>query len=475
MRQRITWKPMDRLKTLLRRKFVQDTIVLQIGSAIRVGVNFLASIMIARLMGPTAYGEWALVASFFAIWQSFNLTGVVASTLTRLSAAVGANDQQEALNLLAFYIRITLTWALPCITLMVLVGIPLASYLYDTQVTLLSPPGFPITLSRPDPLIGIMAAVYSVILITEGFYNMAVTALQSRREMRLVALLLDVNAITLAICVIGVLLISPTMPGMVFGRLLYSSLTMLIALWLYSRRRTRGTLTYPTLTAILTYAPRVPVRPYWRFGFTIALDRSVANLFLQIPMQLVGIYGDKAAAGYLQLGLRAIQLPNNLTSAIFDNMQAVIPQAIGRRDYARLWHNFKRALLVLAAGSLAIYALVALVVTVAGPFLVTLLYGSDWLPALPMIGALTIFGAVTTIGGVFGPLYRSLLLMRSAIIVKVIALLLALLPGVWLVSENAALGGAWFINLAFTLSVGLTAIVTLPALRYLAITQPQNP
>ena len=453
---------------------MQDTIVLQIGSAIRVGVNFLASIAIARLMGPTAYGEWALVSSFFVIWQSFNLTGVVASTLTRLSAAVGAGDEQEALNLLAFYVRITLTWALPCITLMVIIGIPLASYLYTTDVTLLSPASFAVTLTRPDPLIGIMAAIYALILITEGFYNMAVTALQSRREMRLVALLLDVNALMLAVCVIGVLLISPTMPGMVFGRMLYSLTTMLIALGLYSRQRARGQFTYPKLTVILSHARRVPVRPYWRFGFAIALDRGVANFFTQIPMQLVGIYGGKEAAGYLQLGLRAIQLPNNLTSAIFDNMQAVIPQAIGRQDYARLWRNFLRVLLVLIAGSIGVYALVALVIVVAGPFLVQLLYGSDWIPALPMISALTVFGAITTVGGVFGPLYRSLMMVRAAIVVKVAALLLALLPGVWLVTENAALGGAWFINLVFALSVGLTAAVTLPALRRLAITQPQK-
>ncbi len=459
-----------RLQQLLRRKFVQDTLVLQIGSAIRVGVNFVSSVLIARLMGPSSYGEWALTASFFAIWQSLNLTGVGPSTLTRLSAAVGGRDEQEALNLLAFYIRVMLLWALPCILLMTVVGIPLASWLYTREVTLFGGA----VISQPDAQVGVMAALYAWVLIPDGFYNMVVVALQSRRAMSMVALLLDVNAVILGVCVVGALLISPTLPGMVVGRLIYSLLSMLVGLWLYGREREQGTFSYPSLRAILAHSRRVALRPYWRFGVVIALDRNAANLFIQVPVQLVGIFTGVESAGYLQLALRAVQLPNNLTSAIFDNMQAVVPQAVGRGDYARLWRNFNRVLLALTGGASAFYLLAAALVLLFGHIIVPLLYGDDWLPALPLLAVIMVFGAVTTVGGVFGPLYRALELVRGAMLLKLLVLAVGLLPGIWLVMEAGALGGAWLINALFAASVLLTAVLTLPVLRQRKDIKPQT-
>jgi len=55
-----------------------------------------------------------------------------------------------------------------------------------------------------------------------------------------------------------------------------------------------------------------------------------------------------------------LQKTNFFTSAIFENMQAVVPQAVGRGDYARLWRNFLRVMGILALGGLAFYTLVIL-------------------------------------------------------------------------------------------------------------------
>ncbi len=465
----------DRLRQLLRRKFVQDTLALQIGSVVKVAVNFVSSVLIARLMGPTAYGEWALTASYFAIWQSFNLTGIGPSTMTRLSAAVGANDSDEALNLLAFYVRVVLMWAIPCILLMTFIGIPLASRLYTESISPFALGTFPETFNQPHSIIGIMAAVYAWVLIPDGLYNLVITALQSRREMRTIAILQDINAVILALSVIIALIISPTLPSMVFGRLAYSIISMVIALYVYARERKSHKFVYPPIKRVITHVRHVPVRPYWRFGFAIALDRNVANLFFQMPMQLMGIFVGTEAAGYLQLALRAIQLPNNLTSAIFDNMQAVIPEYVGRGNYRALLRNFNRALLVLVAGSVAFYSLTALFVVSIGPWIVPLLYGSEWLPALPYIGALCLFGAVTTVGGIFGPLYRALNLVTPAMFAKLLVLIVGIVPGIWLVEQASGLGGAWLISLLFTASVLLTALITLPVLRQRALSlQPAS-
>lgn len=455
------------VRALLRRKFVRDTLALQAGKIFNVGVSFAASVLVARLMQPTAYGEWALTVSFFSIWQSLNITGVAHSTITRLSAAVGARDEGEILNLTAFYVRVSLLWAVICFALLALLGAPLAARLYTRDVPLVSPPGLPVTLALPEASIGVMAAVYALVLFPDALYNLVIISLHSRRLMRISTLMENVNQIVLTMCILTALLISPTLVGMVAGRLTYSASTMAIALWLYQRQRAAqaGSVTFPALRQIFTRARTVPVRPYFRFGLMISLDRSAANLFIQVAMQFVGIHAGKEAAGYLQLAMKAMQLPNTLTSAIFDNMQAVVPQAVGRRDFVRLWRNFNRVLVTLAGGAALFYGAVILFVLTLGSVLVSLLYGEAWTPAVPLLAALAVYGAITTVGGVFGPLYRALDMVGRAAMVKIIALAVSLLPGLWLVRQWGALGGAWMISLVFAVSVGLTTALTLPALR----------
>lgn len=452
------------LRRFLQRKFVRDTLALQVSKLVSVGISFVSSVLIARLMGPTAYGEWALVASFVAIWQSFNLTGIGPGTVTRLSAAVGARDAGEALNLMAFYVKIAVMWATLCFTLLLLLGAPLASWLYSHDVTLPSTALLPVTFKIPEPRIGTLAAIYTLVLLPDAIYNLVVIALKSRRSMQIAAVLENVNLMLLAGCVVAALVASPTASGMLAGRLIYSYITMFLALWLYRRERTVGELHYPVFGTIINRARTVPIRPYWRFGFAIALDRNIANFFVQIPMQIVGIFAGKEAAGYLQLALKAMQLPNTLTSAIFDNMQTVVPQAIGRRDYANLWRNFNRVIGVLTIGSIGFYGLLVILIMAIGEPIAAFLYGNSWLPAVPLLPAIAVYGAVTTVGGVFGPLYRALELMRSAIIVKVVALILGTGIGIVLVQQMEALGGAWMVSITFALSVAFTAITTLPVL-----------
>jgi O-antigen/teichoic acid export membrane protein len=459
------------MRKFLQRKFVQDTLALQVSKIVSVGISFVSSVLIVRLIGPSEYGEWALAVSFLAIWQSFNLTGIGPSTITRLSAAVGAQDTEETLNLMGFYVRISMMWAAISIVSLAILGAPLASRLYTTDVTLLSTSLLPVTFQLPETSIGYLAAVYAWALIPDSFYNLVIIALQSRRSMRTAAMLQNINTLMLAACVVTAMVLNPTATGMLIGRLAYSFSTMLVALWLYHRERTHDGLAYPTIRVISARARTVPVRRYWRLGFAIALDRNLANYFLQIPMQMVGIIVGTEAAGYLQLALKAIQLPQTMTSAVFDNMQAVVPQAIGRGDYARLWHNFNRVILILAVGSVGFYGLLVVLILGFGKPVAAFLYGEAWLPAVPLLGAIAYYGAITTIGGIFGPLYRALGLMREAILVKIVALILATLAGLWLVNQMGALGGAWAINVTFTLSISFTAIVTLPELRRRAAEQ----
>lgn len=435
-----------RLQNFFQRKFVRDTLALQIGKIGTTALTVLSSILVFRLLTPEAYGIWALTFSFFTIWQTFNLTGVNVSTSTRLAMAVGAQDEREILNLTAFYMQMSVAWSALSFILLTLLGPLLSSLAYNG-----------------DTHIGILSVWLALTILPDMLYSLITITFQSQRAMRTLAVLQNINQLTLFVCTLAALLISPTAEGMVISRLIYSLATFLIALVLYQRARTGFSVPNPSFGAILRRTLTVSPRPYWRFGVLNALDKNVANLYTEIPLQIVGIYVGKAAAGHLEFAFKALTMTSVFTSAVFDNLQAVVPQAVGRRDFARLQKNFMRVLLTLAVAAVGFYAAFVLLV----PLVVPLVYGEKSIPALPVIQVLSVYGAVTMVGGIFGPLYRALDLMLPALLIKIVALVVVLVPSLLIFQQGngSALGGGWIINGLLTVSIVLTAAVTLPTLR----------
>lgn len=439
----------DRLAALFKRKFVRDTLALQIGKVGITALTFLSSVLVWRWLGAEQYGVWALAQSFFAICLAFNLTGITSSTSTLLPKAVGAKDEQEILNLLAVYVKIAVIWALGLSLILIVAGTPISRFIYSG-----------------DGRVGVLAAGLALTVLPDMLYNLMITTLQSQRSMRALALLQNINQFALLVCTVIALLISPTPENLVMARIVYSVLTMLLALGFYARSRASYAVPYPTFGAIYQRALHISPRPYLGFGFLNAVDKQIANLYTELPVQLVGIFVGKVAAGYLELAFKALTLPSILTSAVFDNMQAVVPQAVGRGDFSGLRHNFGRVMRVMLIGAVVFYALFALVV----PLIVPVLFGTEATPAVPVIITLTVYGGVTMVGGLFGPLYRALSLMRPAITIKAISLIGVMLPGYLLLrqampdEQAGALAGAWLMNGLFVLSTLLTAWITLRVL-----------
>ncbi len=457
------------LRQLLRSKFVQDTLTLQVGKLSLVLLSFISSVVVWRLTGPARFGEFALAQSFLVIWQSLDLTGIGTSTSVRLAIAIGAKDTGAILDLMAFYVKVSLLINVGLLVVIALLGTPVAGLLYGSA-----------------QIVG-LAVGLAVAAVADGLYGLVTTALQSRRSMRALALLQNANQLVLTASMIAAVVISPTAESLVIARLVYSYSTLLLALAVYRRQRTSGQVSYPPLSAIFARARTVSPRPYWRFGVANAVDKNLGSLFTQIPLQLVGIFIGSRAVGYLNIATSGIVQASIFTTAVLDNMQAVVPQAVGRGDYAGLWRNFTRVLAIMTLGGVALYGALALL----APLLIPPILGTRWIPAIPALAALAIYGATTTVGGIFGPLYRAFDLMRRAIVVKIIALVVVLPLGVVALQQLAAgrdavshffgarvilstdlvgagagaLGGAWMINALFLISVSLTILVTLPELR----------
>lgn len=466
-------------RTLAANKFVRDTAVLQVAKFLVAGLGAASTFILIHFLSTDAYGAFGWAASTLAIWQSFDLTGATSSVNTRLALASGANDAVEVLNLMGFYARITLIVTGVVALTMILFAPLVTANLYG------------------DPEIGRWAAWLGIGAIGDGLYGLILMSLSSRRQMRDLATLQTINQAVYSLALVGAAALRPEPASLVAGRVFYSFTTMAIAFWLYQRARRDPTIQppHPPLMAVFAAALRAPVRPhlrYLRFGVAYAADRTLSAWFVQIPVQLVGAIGGRSAVGYLTLAINGITRTGMLTSALFENMQAVVPRAVGRGEYASLYRNFRRVLAVLVVGGTLVFGVFALAVPIFMP-----LFSVSWQGAIPALMILALYGAITTFGGIFGPLYRSLNRVLTAVIVKLIALAIMLPIGYGLLNttrallsgfdqlgtatllgrlaeltgagaagaSRAAAAGAWTIVGLFALSVGLTAAFALPALR----------
>jgi O-antigen/teichoic acid export membrane protein len=364
-------------------------------------------------------------------------------------------------------VKVALFWGIGITVVLLLVGPLLTGLAYNG-----------------DTHIGLLAGMLSLTVLPDLLYSLITTTLQSQRSMRRLVILTNLNQVVLLLCTLVALAISATPESMVISRITYSTSTFFMALWFYHHYRRDYAVPYPTIRSVIQRIGSVASRAYLGFGFLNAVDKNIASFYTEIPLQIVGIYAGKTAAGYLELGFKALTIPATFASALFDNIQAVVPQAIGRRDFIQLRRNFLRVLTVLGIGGLVFYVLFALAV----PILVPLIFSHQWIPAIPVVAVLAVYGIVGTVGGILGPLYRGLNLMRPIIIIKVVTMVVIILPGllilrqqaaaadVWGIiqhttpllafgSQSGAVIGAWIVNGLLVISALLTAFVALPALQ----------
>ncbi len=463
----------SRARALLGRKFVQDVIALQLGRFGATGAGLLSTLVVTRMAGPAGYGVYGLANATLATFSLLNISGAGQSTQTRLPKAIATGDVRSALDVLAYHVQASMVFTVGIIVLMLVLAPAYAALTLD------------------NASVGWLAAALALTGPADGLTTLVNAALQSKRQMRALASLQTGSQIILSVAMIALAVLSGTPEALIAARLIHSFAVLAVSVVVYGRLRTQGEMALPTLRDVMARSVSVSARPYWRFGVANAFDRNLHSLMTQLPLQLVGMVGGEQAAGYLGLGLRGFAQVSLFTSALFDAMQAVVPRAVARHEYAQLWRALWRAVLALAGASLLAYGAMALV----APWIIPALFGPEWGPAVPAIVVLALFGGLTTTGGVFGPVYRALGMMRAAIVSKLVALALALPLGFLLLqgfavpdisayaglipwahglvtqgqASAAAAAGAWIVDILFAVSIGIMAVTSLLAVRERAL------
>jgi PST family polysaccharide transporter len=426
------------LRRSLASPLLRDTLRLQAGQVLLVGIHAARALLALRWLGPLAFGTYALAQSIVTAALLADVTAAGRVALIGAAQALGKERRGDAAAPLADFLRLATA-----------AGIVLAGALWFLAPSLTA-------LAYREAGVGDWAGWLGVTLLTDVPFSLLVVALQAARRTAALVVAETLRAGAWLVVTVAALLLSDSVAALVSAQLVVSVLASIVAALAYARLA-RSEPRLPGWAELLRQAARRSSRPALATGARIAVDKNLGNLAAQLPLLLLGAF-DTAAVGQLAAAMRVMGLPGPLLTGVARNLDAVLPaQAAASREQVR--QTFLASTRVVALA----WVLVTAVTALLAPLVLLRLLGPAYAPALALIPALAV-GSVVLGGGVaMGAVFRTLDRVGRSIVCQATALAVTMPIGLLLIGRGGAAGAAWFhaLRVAVVTALSLAAVVHL--------------
>lgn len=400
-----------KIQSLFKHNFVRDTATLQVGTLFSTGLTFIASIVFARALGPEDYGKYGLIFAFTALIGIFLNWGADHATLTLMSGAWANKDKQKIKELIIYFLKLSL-YVNGTIGLLAFFAAPLiANNLYH------------------DFGIGSLARWVLLSNILNVLFSLLIIILQVVRKIKHLAVLENINKIFYIALPIFLVLIGWHLKGIVFGYLIGGVLFFVFSFFFYLIMIKKTDL-LPSFQEISDDFFNVPIKKYFRFGFLIAIDKNLANLYSILPMTFLGMFALKTDIGYFKIAFSYIGLSFIFLKPISRLLSVQLPKSNVLGFDVLKKHFFKTAFY----SFLIILGLMAPMLFLA-KFLVLTFYGEKFLPSVNLIYWLWPYALASSVGIGLGALYRTLNKMKITILTNLIIFILTSPIIYWLIKN----------------------------------------
>jgi O-antigen/teichoic acid export membrane protein len=402
------------------RSFLQAASILQVGSLGLTAIGFAASVLLARVLGPTGYGTYSLVMSAGTTIGLLRRLGQDYAATTRVAEGHAAGDGGKVRDALVFYVWLSVLTSIVVLPPAILLAPWIGEQLFGA--------------AEMGPLLQLY--------LVQGFWAVVpgwtVIALQGSRRMaalvsfeNLTTLLGSLLPVALVVAGLGVL-------GVFWGQVAAGLIAVAVALVVYRRLRAADTL-FPSVGELLASVRR-PGIPLWRetrFGLSIAADKNLVSLYNLAPILLLGLAAAEAEVGQLRVAISYMAIPAVLLSPISRLLMVDLPK-LRVEAPERVRAFFVRVTVV---GGLA-SALLAVPFALGAWLILPLLYGGEFAAAAPLTTALLLDAATLGLGIAAGPIFRTY--DRTDLPIRAsVAILLVGLPTAFLIVQSwGALGAA---------------------------------
>lgn len=408
--------------------FVKNVAMLQAGSFGGTIVQAVVGIFIARLLQPELLGIYSLAFGLAAMTSLIIGAGIQEAVSSLLGRAYAQKDRVETENILGFMFKITFFAAL--IVLIFSFFLPnIAGKLYG------------------DSVIGVYAAIIVVaVTLSSFFFTLAYSAFQVTGRIKSLTYLIITDqslrtglSLVLVIAGLGVF-------GAVSGHLIGALMIFISSALLFKNLRIRYFI-FPDLRRLIISAKNVSIKKYFGFTFWVALDRNMGNLFMALPVILTGIYVTASEVSFFRLAFGYVNLALSLLGPISILLNVEFPK-LHTENKEKLAENFKKVSLY----SLGLSVVLTVSAVIVSPLAFKILYGKNFLPSVPYVAGLIVYGSLYGIGVGLGPMWRAINKVKVSILINTIILTIGIPAGMLLIKQFGIWGAVAMVTLWFTIS-----------------------
>ncbi len=371
---------LQRLRAFLGIRFVRDVLTLQAGTGVYMVGTFVASIVVARVLGPDAFGAYAIALSVVGTVTALTSLGQGGTLLVFFSEEHGKRDMRGMSIVLRNYIH---------------VGIA-ACVVYAAASW--AAPSWLRSLYGNDAL-ALPVQAFLFFQITEIWTSMTIVILQALRRIRSKVLFEQGSRLAGVVAMIVAVVGGYGVVGIALSQCLIGVIMSFISAYMLRSLAARGEI--PGMQSILRVAV-VDTKHHFFQGLLIAADKSLGNLFPSGLLFLLSLWAPAASVGIARIATQLAGLPRMVFLPQVVDMSVSV---LGQLKAAGLTKLRQHAALIVKH-ALAGHALLSFASMIVLPALVSVAYGPAYARAVPLTLWLILLSLPVALCVVNSPLLR---------------------------------------------------------------------
>ncbi len=415
-----------RIMRALRRKFVQDTVVLQVGMAVTMATYLCTSVLLARGLGPQEFGRYTIAFTLYSLVYFVANLGVTTAAVSQYARACGEKDDAAKVEVLASFLKAFLVMGLAILAL--------GYFLPDVAEWFYA-----------DREVGWFAWALCLLGPLQMFNGFILVALQGARRMRDYVLFDNGCGILRTVLLFFAILNFAELWGVVLATLAAGLCTSLVGLRTYGvvRRESAPEDAPPPLATVLRAVPRAPLATLCRSGTLIAVNKNGNELLRCFANALIGKVAGTVELAHFRVAFYYIWAVQQLLGGLGRALLPMLGFRLGTSGGDM--NAFRRDVARVAVVSGCFFIIITALFVAVAPLAVRVLYGGDYEEATLLIFIMAIGHLVLGFSVVSDPFYIYTKQLGLSARINLAQLFVVLIPvGYVLIKAYGVIGGAVF-------------------------------
>ncbi len=419
----------EKISYFKQRPFVKDVAILQSGTMVSTFLSLIASIVFTRSLGVNDYGLYVLIFAFTSLIGTILHFGNDYTVLTKLPEYYQKKNQEGIKNLLTYYITIDIVVFFTLGLATIAIAPLLSTIFYHNQK------------------IGQLAQLVILSNFLNSPFSLLSIVLQATRKIKYLTILENSNKILFIVIPVALVIFGGGLFGLIVGYLLSAISFFIFAVIAYHLLSRRNSL-LPSWGEIIKPLFRIKMGYYFRFGFSVAIDKNIRVIYNSLPLNFLGAFAPAAQLAYFKIAFSYVSLNNTFLTPISRLLTVQLPKSktFGLKTLQR---DFIRS--SIGAFLLSLLSVAGLVVI--APWLITFFYGQDFAPSIKLVYFLGIYASLSALGVGLGPIFRTVNKMKVSIYINSVVSLVGMFIAYYLISNYLVWGYVIFLIIWNTLQM----------------------